>query len=79
MKREHDVSSENEKMTSDPAKLKWLFLTLIRFDEDDGEDPNEDDLNDTNYHAKDDKDDDDDDGLKVPRNRTWCQEGNRFS
>ena len=66
MKREHDASSEHEKMTSNPAKEKRLFLTLTKFDGDDGEDLNEDDLNNTSYHAKGDNSDeeDDDDGLK---------------
>ena len=55
VKGEHDVSSEHDQVTtSNPAKWKWLFLTLTKFDEDDGEDPNGDDLNDISYHAKDD-------------------------
>ena len=66
VKRKHDASSEHENMTSNLAKQKQLFLTLTQFDEDFGEDHNEDDLNDTSYHGKDDDSDDkdDDDGLK---------------
>ena len=53
-------------MTSNPTKRKQLFLTLTNYDKDNGEDPNEDTLNDTSYHAKDNNsdDEDDDDGLK---------------
>ena len=52
-------------MASNPAKRKWLFLTLTEFDEDSGEDPNEDNLNDISYCAKDgiSDEEDDDDGL----------------
>ena len=62
MKREHDASSEHDEATSNPTKQKWLFLTLIAFDEDSGEDPNEDDSNDISYHAKDDISDEEDNG-----------------
>ena len=52
-KREHDPSSDHAKITSNPTKWKWLSLTLIKFDEDDEQDLNEDDPNDSSYHAKD--------------------------
>ena len=58
MKREHDASSQHEKMNSNATKQVQLFLTLTEFDEDNGEDPNEDDQNATSYHAKDDDSDD---------------------
>ena len=66
MKRDHDTSSEHDELTSNPTKQKQLFLTLTKFDEDDGEDLNEDDPNDISYHAKDNISDeeDHDDGLK---------------
>ena len=65
MKREHDASYEHDEVTSNPNKQKQLFLTLTAFDEDDGEDPNEDDMDNISYHAKDDVSDkeDDHDGL----------------
>ena len=62
-------------MTSNPTKQKWLFLTLTTFDKDDWEDPNEDDLIDTNYCTKDDDSDDkdDDDGLKYLGMEPWVK------
>ena len=58
-KREHDLSSDHEKITSNPPNQKELSLTLTKFDEDEEEDLNEDNPNDPSYYAKDDKDDDD--------------------
>ena len=48
VKRQHDVSSDHEKMTSNPTKWKWLSLTPTMFDEDENEDLNEDNPNDPN-------------------------------
>ena len=66
MTSEHDVSSEHDEMTFNPAKQKWLFLMLTKFDKMMGKNPNEDDLDDFSYCAKDDVSDEeeDDDGLK---------------
>ena len=65
-KKEYDVLSDHGKMTSNPIKQKWLFLTLTEFDKDKEEDLNEGDPNDPSYHTKDNisDDEDDDEGLK---------------